>query len=160
MDRYSRNCRYCGAVFYHPTARNYCPDHRHISKIKTVLHNIQQRCTDPQNIMYPSYGRRGIRARITLVELVILWNMNRAHLLKQPSIDRINNDGDYEFKNCRWIEWTLNRKLSRQLINAKGQSWAARRYLEKMKRAKSHVDATLTENRGGDEVGRRGKEPT
>lgn len=48
---------------------------------------------------------------ITTAELKKLWFRDKAYLLKQPSIDRIDNDGDYTYDNCRFIEMRENRRL-------------------------------------------------
>ena len=61
------------------------------------------RCCDPQNAAYPSYGGRGIRVHDE-------WrNDVRAFIRdvgERPgpgySLDRINNDGNYEPGNVRW----------------------------------------------------------
>lgn len=63
---------------------------------------MRQRCNNPSNCEYASYGKRGI-------SVCARWNDFSAFLSdmgERPrgrSIDRINNDGDYELSNCRWV---------------------------------------------------------
>lgn len=62
-----------------------------------------QRCENPKNPVHRYYGARGIR-------VCTRWRQDfRAFLADMPpwpgkgcSIDRINNDGDYEPGNCKW----------------------------------------------------------
>ena len=48
--------------------------------------------------------------KLSIQEVKTLWFRDRAYLLKQPSIDRIDGNGDYVFTNCRFIEMEDNRK--------------------------------------------------
>lgn len=59
-----------------------------------------------------SYYKKGIKNFLTPNEIEILWKRDKGELLKRPSIDRIDNDGNYEFDNCRFIELLENIKLS------------------------------------------------
>lgn len=70
---------------------------------------IQDRCNNPNINNYHRYGGRGIKCLITLEELKELWFRDKAFEMEQPSIDRINNDGDYTDDNCRFIEWKINK---------------------------------------------------
>jgi len=60
------------------------------------------RCRDPNHRKYPRYGGRGIKVCKAWYEYAnFLIDMGR-----RPgqgySIDRINNDGNYEPGNCHW----------------------------------------------------------
>lgn len=66
------------------------------------------RCTNPRSERYYRYGARGIKFKLTRQEVKELWFRDKAYEMKQASIDRINNDGDYEFNNCRFIELSEN----------------------------------------------------
>ena len=77
--------------------------------------NIIQRCTNPKNRVWKHYGGRGI----TICEL---WRNDFAAFLSdvgrrpQPSLtlDRINNDGNYEPGNMRWATRSVQNKNRRR----------------------------------------------
>ena len=70
--------------------------------------NAQQRCDNPNNISYDWYGGKGIRCLLTKEDVEILYLRDNARDMKRPSIDRINSDGHYCFKNCRFMEFSDN----------------------------------------------------
>lgn len=71
---------------------------------KRTLKNIKQRCDNSNNPRYKDYGSRGIECKIIEEELKFLWFRDKAYNMKKPSIDREDNDGNYELSNCRFIE--------------------------------------------------------
>jgi hypothetical protein len=82
-----------------------------------TLKDINQRCNNNSRPYYKYYGGRGIQCLITAEELKELWFRDKAYEMKKPSIDRIDNDGNYEFNNCRYIEQGENTK--KRIIDAK-----------------------------------------
>lgn len=77
-------------------------------KIMLTLSHIKQRCGNKNNVRYHRYGGRGIKALLTYDDISFLFDRDNAVNMKQPSIDRINNDGDYVLHNCQFIEWSHN----------------------------------------------------
>jgi hypothetical protein len=73
-----------------------------------IFRNIKQRCNNINNPDYYYYGRRGIKCLITEEELKKLWFRDKAYLMKIPSVDRIDNNGNYEINNCQFIEHSEN----------------------------------------------------
>ena len=66
------------------------------------------RCNDINNNRYYCYGFRKINFKLTSIETQKLWFRDKAYLMKKPSIDREDKDGDYTRDNCRFIELTEN----------------------------------------------------
>ena len=69
---------------------------------------LRSRCRNPKDDHFTSYGAKGIKCLIKPNELKILWFRDNAASLRRPSIDRIDNSGNYELSNCRFVEFELN----------------------------------------------------
>jgi hypothetical protein len=71
---------------------------------------LRQRCNNKNCFCYIYYGGRGIKASISKEEVRNLWNRDNAEKMKNPSIDRVDPNKDYTYKNCRFIELSENVK--------------------------------------------------
>lgn len=76
-----------------------------------TLENIRARCGNPKSSKWFYYGGKGVKCLITNEELKIAFFRDKAYLLDQPSVDRIDSSGNYIFSNIRWIEMRDNRKF-------------------------------------------------
>lgn len=103
---YRNRCKACGRDRLR-AYRIRCP------WIKSYI-RAKERCLAKYSNRYHLYGGRGIKFLLTVDEIKTLWIRDRADLMKMASIDRKNPDGDYEFKNCRFIEQRLNSSKRRE----------------------------------------------
>ena len=76
-----------------------------------AFYGAKLRCTSKKRKKYSRYGGRGIKFLMTKDDFKYLWFRDEAYKLKRPSIDRIDNDGNYLLKNCRFIEHSKNARL-------------------------------------------------
>jgi hypothetical protein len=82
--------------------------HSERGRILNILANIRKRCDNPKNSHYHRYGGRGIKNLLSYDDVLSLWKRDKASTMKQPSIDRIDVNGNYELSNCQFIEMREN----------------------------------------------------
>lgn len=94
----------------------YCNDCQKLKRKEYLKNNpwntsykgANERCTNPNNSHYKYYGAKGIKFLLTKEEIKELWFRDKACKMVRPSIDRKDNDGNYEYGNCRFIEFSEN----------------------------------------------------
>jgi len=74
--------------------------------------NARNRCLNKNSKDYKNYGGRGIKFFLSIEEIKYIWFRDNARFLKMATIDRIDNNGDYELNNCRFIEKSENSRKS------------------------------------------------
>jgi len=80
--------------------------------------NMIHRCYNPKNEFYKHYGGRGIK-------VCDEWRLNfdnfeewaKIGWLKNLTLDRIDNNGNYESSNCRWITQKKNNEEMQVIVN-------------------------------------------
>ena len=101
----------------------------------TTWKEMKRRCYNPRNSQYHLYGGRGIvicnRWRTSFINFFADMGPKP---FSEATIDRINNNGDYEPSNCRWatkLEQGQNTRKARMLTHD-GETMCLRAWARKL----------------------------
>lgn len=113
------------------------------TKEYNIWNQILQRCNNQTNKSYRRYGGRGI----TVCERWLKYDLFLADMGRKPygrSLDRIDNDGNYEPTNCRWstqVEQQNNKTTNRNI------TWGGKTKTISQWARDLHVDPSLIRDR-------------
>lgn len=129
------HCLICGKKFKSYKKRNgvYCAKYCGVACLKTsygdasvkspyyriyrIWYGMKQRCENPSDKSFMSYGGRGITIydKWTLYDNFKEWAIKNGYS-KDLSIDRINNDAGYSPDNCRWADRKTQQNNTRSSV--------------------------------------------
>lgn len=103
------------------------------NRLYRIWKNMKQRCYNPKAQKFENYGGRGVRVckEWNNYENFHSWAMENGYE-EGLTLDRINNDGDYEPNNCRWVtysEQSLNSRTN-HLMTYKGETKTLKEWAE------------------------------
>jgi hypothetical protein len=85
------------------------------SRLFRIWDNMNRRCSDYKATGWKHYGGRGITVCPEWLDFIPFMNWAMANgYTENLEIDRIDNDGNYEPSNCRWITRTENNRNKRR----------------------------------------------
>jgi len=84
--------------------------------------SMQERCSDPRNASYRSYGAKGIKVCDRWSDFTLFLQDMGERPSREYQIDRIDSAGHYEPSNCRWLTRAENNARRRD-----PGGWIARR---------------------------------
>lgn len=115
-----------------------------IERIKRIRNGMIQRCTNPNNQNYASYGGRGVKIYYKWLNdsnSFINWSSENGYT-DYLSLDRIDPYGNYEPDNCRWATTFTQANNKRDTKKNKPQplKYEYKNYSPKMLARLMHLD--------------------
>jgi len=86
------------------------------TKIYNAYNHMKDRCYNRRNDSYKNYGGRGIKiCDEWLSNFMNFYNWSMKNGYREDlTIDRINNNGNYEPNNCRWVDMQTQLRNTRR----------------------------------------------
>jgi hypothetical protein len=123
--------------------------------IYTAWTHMRLRCLNPKDRNYKNYGGRGIKicSEWDSFENFCEWSINNGYK-EGLSIDRINNDGNYEPDNCRWAtsETQQNNRRVTRYITINGVTKSLSEWAKETGIPRSTIYSRLVKNYPPEEI--------
>jgi hypothetical protein len=107
----------CGCLQKELIAKRNSIHGHYYTRLHRIWSSMKDRCKNPKSDNYNDYGERGIEVCNEWdigFEKFYKWSMDNGYT-KNLTIDRKDNNGNYEPSNCRWI--TMNEQQSNKRCN-------------------------------------------
>lgn len=125
------NSRSCGCARAdkqreNPSRLKHGLSHKH--PLYKIWKTMRQRCNNPNNKKYHRYGGRGIRVCERWDEFTNFLEDMGSSWKDELTLDRRNNNGNYEPSNCRWalpiVQANNKESVSRHLVVIESQGFS------------------------------------
>lgn len=150
----------CGCLHLEKNKEMFTKHGEYKTKLFAIHQAMLRRCTTPTHKNYHLYGGRGITVCVDWQDYVVFkkWAENSGYM-EGLTLDRKNNNGNYEPENCRWatritqsrnrnvqqgfssqyigVHWDINRSKWFASIGVNGKHIALGRFTEEIAAAKA-----------------------
>lgn len=113
------NSRSCGCYLKEITSQLKTKHGKGYHYLYQTWTNMKQRCYNTNIRNYKHYGGRGIKVCDRWLESFLNFLEDMGERPSGMSLDRINNDGNYEPSNCRWATNEQQNKNRRNIKSVK-----------------------------------------
>jgi hypothetical protein len=119
-----------------------------------VWQSMKQRCSNPKNRKYENYGGRGIQICDRWTKSFRAFYEDMGGCPEGMSIDRIDNNGNYEPSNCRWAtpSQQMNNTRAVKFIAYKGESLSISEWARRLNVDRSNISRRLSAGETGDSI--------
>jgi hypothetical protein len=123
---------------------------KHNTRLYRIYENMKQRCYNSNNKDYKNYGGRGITVCDEWKnDFMNFYNWAMENDYRDDlTIDRINNNGNYESNNCRWVtvKEQANNRRNNHFITYNGKTQSITKWSNELNLSKAMLYYRLNHN--------------
>ncbi len=151
----------CGCLAREKSAERKRTHGRSKTRLMPIWLSMKQRCLNPHSRAYKNYGARGITVCdewLNSFEAFEKWAIENGYdenaLRGECTLDRIDNNGNYEPSNCRWIAMSKQQRNKRtnRLITYKNETLSIAEWSRKLGIPYATIRGRLNAGKRMDEV--------
>ncbi len=125
-------------------------------RLRNILSGMKTRCSNPNHKDYKNYGARGIKVCdewLNDTDLFIKWALNNGYQ-DNLTIERIDNNGDYNPDNCKWatVKEQQSNTRNNRMLTINGESNTLQQWADKTSLNKTTIHERIKHNKTNKEL--------